>query len=59
MNELEKITSANDDELVEAYLSSVSPDEFRKHIEEIKAKAANGEVHLSKLIKISQIINQP
>ena len=59
MNIIEIAINEKDDELIEDYLANASPDEFRKHIEEIKAKASNGEEHLSKLMKIANIINQP
>ena len=59
MNEIEKAITDKDDELIEVYLASVSPDDFRNHIEEIKAKASNGVEHLSKLKKIAEIINKP
>lgn len=41
MNELEKVLSQNDNEVLSVYLEEVSCDDFRKHIEEITSNRAD------------------
>jgi len=59
MTTLEKLLSHNDDELIEDYLSNVSPDEFRANLAEFQAQASNGLELFRKLAMIGDIINNP